>query len=195
MIHISLSVGRFYMDPEWEKKNYNPDVVSDEIKKYTTKEINILLKQFHGMKHWLRPVKWKNGVTSTFHADWRSMHITNMGLSGSVKEANVIHREANPTGFSVDNSYRGLLIHEFGHAVDHYIIQKSDDDGKVEWFNAKKEFLSSALKPSEYSRKNQGEHFAELFSLEILNNKTDGRGLLGLIQNFITELRTANLIK
>ncbi len=67
-----------------------------------------------------------------------------------------------------------------------FIVNHADENLQVDWFNAKKELLSTMPHPSKYSMSNSREHFAELYVLEVL---FDGKGKLwSLIEDYIGRL-------
>ena len=74
-------------------------------------------------------------------------------------------RAAKTVG-AIEAGYRGWLIHEFGHAIDHSIINGIAESEKDEYFEAKKSLVDRLDAPSEYGSTSRGEWVAERFLLE-----------------------------
>lgn len=168
------------------------DTVSKEIKDYIDQKVNRLLKSYpRKMKSWLAPIGYTFSTTSTFDGFDKELRFSTFGLGGSVEQANRELSKTNKKGFAVggddeDLALLALIVHEFGHAVNLFIVDHADESLQDEWFKAKKSFLKDAPHPSKYSRANSREHFAELYVWEVLY---EGKGeLWSLIEEYIERL-------
>lgn len=168
------------------------DAVSQKVKDYIEQKVSRLLKNYpRKMKSWLAPIAYTFSTTSEFDGFGKELRFSTFGLDGDLDQANKAIMSANKKGFAVggddeDNALLALIVHEFGHAVNMFIIDYADEDLQDEWFAAKKALLKEMPYPSKYSRQNSREHFAELYVLEVLY---DGKGKLWeLIEKFIEKL-------
>lgn len=157
---------------------------SSECKHFIQTEVAKLLRDYpQAMKRWLAPVSYTHRLTSEFDAFDKKLVFSTYGLQGSVEDADRLIDKANKPDFGVGTGLKALIHHEFGHAVNMFIVDHLDRAGQDEWFEAKKKLQSRLPFPSTYSRKNNREHFAEVYALESLSGK--GGKLRHLIDLFV----------
>lgn len=176
-----------------KNESRRPDeAVSQEVKDYIEQKVNRLLKSYpRKMKSWLSPIAYTFSTTSEFDGFDKQLRFSTFGLDGTVDQANKAIAKTNKKGFAVGGddeeiALLALIVHEFGHAVNLFIVNHANENLQVDWFNAKKELLSTMPHPSKYSKSNSREHFAELYVLEVL---LDGKGKLwSLIEDYIGRL-------
>jgi hypothetical protein len=158
--HNTLTVTDESRDPR--------DDVSKECHDYIKTKVNRLLKMYPAkMKKWLK-VGYTFSTTSEFDGFDNELRFSSYGLGGTLKEANKAIDFGTGKDFGVGSGLLALIVHEFGHAVNQFIVQmaKGDDALQDEWFAAKKALLKTLPHPSKYSKTNDREHFAELYVLE-----------------------------
>ena len=122
-------------------------------------------------------VAYTPGLTSDYDNFTKRLTFSTNGLGGTWKAA---EQAVTDHGYSVNVSDRGLsslIDHEYAHAVDAHVKQSLDDDGFAAWKAAKEDLRKRLGDPSEYSKTNLGEWFAERFALE-QGGGTDQRTLL-----------------
>lgn len=184
---------RIIMLAQQKNESRNPeDAVSSEVKDYIEQKVSRLLRNYpRKMKSWLSPIAFTFSTTSEFDGFNKELRFSTYGLGSTVDEACQALIKTNKKGFAVGGdddelALLALIVHEFGHAVNLFIVDHADEDLQVAWFDAKKELLSDMPYPSKYSKHNSREHFAELYVWEVLY---DGKGKLwDLIENFIGRL-------
>lgn len=157
--------------------------ISSEVFQHIEKVLGQLVSRYPAVGAFITRVVFPNSVTSEFDAFSRELRISNAGLSGTVTDADHWYDHANPPGFMIGRGLKSLIIHEFGHAIDHYIIALSDQDGKTAWFQRKKQLEQEIPPNSGYGRKNTREWFAEQFVAEYEGHARPV--LLQLIDEFI----------
>lgn len=81
----------------------------------------------------------------------------------------------------------GMLIHEFGHHVDHFIRARGDVAVKDRWFEVKKKLMSELGNVSAYAGTNSSEWMAEELLAE-MKRKRPPR-LLTVIDEIMKELK------
>lgn len=105
-------------------------------------------------------------------------------IYGKDQPRDVVDREEDAADSSVlQYGFEGTLIHEYGHAINHGIIQRlrRDDDALIEWQQVKRELEKQLGHPSAYAKKNTNEWFAEQFLYEM---KGHGHTLLDAIHEW-----------
>lgn len=142
--------------------------VSDECHRHILRSVGGVFILFPGMRSWFKGVRYTKKLTSSFDPFDRKLVISTYGLDGTVGQANEILSKANKPGFSVfqQHAFDSLIIHETGHAVDHWIRFKhrNDDEALTQYAEDKKQLFAQLPPPSEYAKKNQQEFFAEQFA-------------------------------
>lgn len=165
---ILVSVSTDYDVADSERAKY----VSDECHRHILRSVGGVFVLFPRMRSWFRGVKYTKKLTSSFDPFDRVMVISTYGLNGAVNEAQDALANANKPGFSVlqERGLDTLIAHEMGHAVDHWIRAKQNGDMEaLEGYQDQKlNILKKLGHPSEYSKKNSSEHFAEQFAFEFL---------------------------
>jgi len=125
------------------------------------------LQKLYGVPDWVfKGVAYTQGLTSDYDSFTKRLTFSTNGLGGTWKAA---EQTVGDRGYSVTVGDRGLsslIDHEYAHAVDAHIKQSLDDDGFAAWKAAKEDLRKRLGDPSEYSKKNLGEWFAERFALE-----------------------------
>jgi hypothetical protein len=168
--------------------------VSRACRAYIEKSIRALCVLFP-LKAWLGPVQYTNSLNSEFDAFGKSLRFAVVHLGGTVEQAQIDMRYDSDENFFVhnDRAFDALITHEFGHAVNNWIIDnlKLMDDADellTDWQATKRRLEKELGYPSEYARKNNGEWFAERFTLEYLSRGVD-RHLLRAINEFMDKWR------
>jgi hypothetical protein len=166
-----------YLVPETERAAY----VSDECHRHILRSVGGVFVLFPGMRKYLQGVRYTKKLTSSFDAFDKELTYSTYGLSGTVQEAQELLARANKPGFSVHQArgFDSLIIHELGHAVDHWIRWKHrhDEDALDAYWQDKHELFKTLPHPSQYALKNASEFMAEQFALEYL-----GHGKRALIE-------------
>lgn len=156
--------------------------VGSEVRSFIEKEVSKLLRSCPKMKSWFGGITYIPGVTNEFDTFSKEIRISSYVLNGTLKQADIAIDKANKKGFLVGYGLRSLIHHEFGHAVNMFIVDNMDEEGKDDWFEAKRKLLRKLPHRSEYSRKNDREQFAEQYAYEQYTRKGE---LLSLIQKFL----------
>ncbi len=139
------------------------------------------------MRRWLKPVEYVHSVTSSFDPFDPKLKISTLGLHSDVATADAEINRANKPGYVVGYGLKALIVHEFGHAIDHFIRAKGSESVKDDWFEYKRQEMPLLGYPSPYSRKNMSELFAELFTLE--TTKRSGK-LIKTIDTFMHRVKS-----
>jgi hypothetical protein len=103
---------------------------------------------------------------------------------GKDQPMEVVDREEDAADSSpLQYGFEGTLIHEYGHAINAGIIARNrkDDEALERWQATKRDLESKLGHPSAYSKKNNGEWFAEQFLYEM---KGHGHELLNAIHEW-----------
>lgn len=151
--------------------------VSPEVHDGILARIAKLQKLYGVPDRMFKGVAYTPGLTSDYDKFTKRLTFSTNGLGGTWKDA---ERAGMDNGYSVTVGGRGLsslIDHEYAHAVDAHIKQSLDDGGFADWKAAKEDLRKCLGDPSEYSKKNLGEWFAERFALE-QGGGTDQRTLL-----------------
>lgn len=87
----------------------------------------------------------------------------------------------------VDPTLRGAIVHEFGHAIDHYIIKNASDELKDEWFRKKRALAAEHGAVSPYAQERSQEWLPEQFNAEYLG-LTPRVVLIPVLQEYLKKI-------
>lgn len=165
--------------------------VSTEVAAHIKNTVASVFKLFPSAKSKFKGVRYTKRVTSSLDPFDRCLRLSTRVTGGSLADAQVQESKGNTkAGFLVHNgpheAFTALVVHEMAHFIDLSVKlnHAGDDDTLVAYQQAKRELRKKVGNPSEYAATNDGEWFAEQFTLEFLGNSGKGP-LISLVKTFL----------
>jgi hypothetical protein len=148
-----------------------------------------------GMRGWFSHVDFENDGHCSYDPENRCIHLRSHFLNLTVDECNALI-DKDKRDFQIGSGLKCAITHEFGHAVNAFIIDRikqycKDNAQSVlnSWFLEKLNVCKIVGFPSGYAHKNMDDWFAEQFTKEIVY----GPGfLLAAIDAWLETIRMAN---
>jgi len=172
--------------PQISESHAEKHGISPEVHSHINGILSKLSNSYPAVGGFIKSVEFVPSTTNEFDPFSRELRISKTALGGSVEALNRAHETANKPGFAVSGGAEALLTHEFGHAIDHYIISKADESTKDEWFDEKKKLEKEIGPASEYAKKSTREWLSEQFTAETLGQKP--KKLLPVIEKFLEKV-------
>lgn len=164
--------------------------VSDVVHRYVLAQYADLIQHYPMLAGFITGVKFSPAtVNNEFDAFSKELRFSVAGMDQDVAQADHHVEAANKPGFVVGYGLRSLITHEFGHAVNDYIIVHADDATRDDWFDTKKQLENDLGPASPYAAKSSGEWFAEQFVAEMQGFRP--KHLLPVIATFLVRVMSA----